>query len=161
MTVPGGASSIQDHYFPDLTCFGCGPANAKGLRLKSVAVDDAVRATFVPWPEHDNGLGFLNGGIVATLLDCHSAAAMIITADRAGIEWETPLPYVTAGLDVRYLRPAPLHEAVDLVARAAGADEHVITVEVELWWQEKVRATGVATWKRWRPRPGAAPPPPH
>ena len=52
-----------------MTCFGCGPANPRGLRLKSYVGDGCVTATFMPWPEHDNGLGFLNGGIIATLLD--------------------------------------------------------------------------------------------
>ncbi len=63
----------------------------------------------MPWPEHDNGVGYLNGGIISTLLDCHSAAAMIREADRR--DWATlpgtALPFLTAGLDVRFLRPAP------------------------------------------------------
>lgn len=50
-----------------MTCFGCGPANPRGLRLQSYLGDGHVTATFTPWPEHDNGLGFLNGGIIATL----------------------------------------------------------------------------------------------
>ena len=76
--------SIQDRLFPDMTCFGCGPANPRGLRLKSYARDEAVTAQFEPWPEHDNGLGFLNGGIISTVLDCHSAAAVLHEADQRG-----------------------------------------------------------------------------
>lgn len=146
--------SIQDRLFPDMTCFGCGPANDKGLRLKSYAAVDSVVAEFVPWPEHDNGIGFLNGGIIGTLLDCHSAAAVLHEADHRG--WGplpgAPLAYVTAGLDVRYLRPAPLHEPVSLRAVVTAAAEPEMTAEVELLWDGKVRATGVALWKRWRPR---------
>ena len=67
--------SIQARLYPQLPCFGCGLANPRGLRLQSYAADDHVTAQFTPWPEHDNGLGFLNGGIIATVLDCHSAAA--------------------------------------------------------------------------------------
>ena len=67
--------SIQERLVPELTCFGCGPANERGLRLRSHPSDDGVVATFTPWPEHDNGLGYLNGGIISTVLDCHSAAA--------------------------------------------------------------------------------------
>ena len=82
--------SLQQRYFPDLPCFGCGPANERGLRLNSyVEEDGAIRARFLPWPEHDNGLGFLNGGIIATLLDCHSAAAVTHEAFERG--WP-PLP---------------------------------------------------------------------
>lgn len=147
--------SLQDTYFPELPCFGCGPANERGLRLKShVGPDGDVVATFTPWAEHDNGLGFLNGGIIATLLDCHSAAAVTHEAYRSG--WPplpgAALPYVTAGLDVRYLRPAPLQHEVGLVARILAASESEITAEVELVWDGKPRASGTALWKRWRPR---------
>jgi acyl-coenzyme A thioesterase PaaI-like protein len=145
--------SIQERYFSDLPCFGCGPKNTKGLRLRSFASDDgSVRATFRPWPEHDNGLGYLNGGIIATLLDCHSAAAMVLAAEQAGLAPTGTLQYVTAGLAVRYLRPSPLHDPVHLVAQIAKVDESEMLVDVELWWQEKVRADATTTWKRWRPR---------
>jgi acyl-coenzyme A thioesterase PaaI-like protein len=146
--------SIQQRYFAELTCFGCGPRNENGLRLQSFPRgDDSVVATFRPWPEHDNGLGFLNGGIIATLLDCHSAAAMVLAAAGRGLVPDGTLPYVTAGIDVRYLRPSPLHEPVDLVALTTAVDDREMSIDVELWWQDSVRATAVATWKRWRPRP--------
>ncbi len=146
--------SIQERLYPDLPCFGCGPGNIKGLRLRSFPADGYVTAAFTPWPEHDNGLGFLNGGIISTVLDCHSAAAVMLEAERKG--WD-PLPgadltYVTAGLDVRYLRPAPLHDAVELSAVIVSAEDAQIVVAVELLWDGKVRAQATATWKRWRPR---------
>ncbi len=146
--------SIQERFFPDLTCFGCGPSNAKGLRLRSFPGDGAVVATFLPWPEHDNGLGYLNGGIIGTVLDCHSAAAVVLEVQRRG--WNGPndalLPYVTAGLDVRFRRPAPLGEASQLRAVVIEGDPEQMTVEVELIWDGKPRATATALWKRWRPR---------
>lgn len=146
--------SLQDRYFPNLPCFGCGPANAKGLRLKSYVQGDEVVAAFVPWPEHDNGLGFLNGGILATILDCHSAA--VVTHEAYSRGWPplpgAALPYVTAGLDVSYLRPAPLQETVRLGGRVVEASEPEIVSEVWVEWDGKQRATARATWKRWRPR---------
>lgn len=149
------AASIQQRLFPELPCFGCGPANARGLQLRSYpAADGTVTASFLPWPEHNNGLGYLNGGIIATLLDCHSAAAVTHEADVRG--WrsigDAALPYVTAGLDVRYLRPSPLDEPVTLRAVIASADETEMTASVELLWDGKPRAAATATWKRWRPR---------
>ncbi|MCX6395136.1 MAG: PaaI family thioesterase [Propionibacteriales bacterium] len=147
-------TSLQDRYFPDLPCFGCGPANAEGLRLKSYLVDGQVTAEFLPWPQHDNGLGFLNGGIIATVLDCHSAALVTHEAYTQG--WPalpgTDLPYVTAGLDVRYLRPSPLTEPVRLLGRVIESTEPQITAEVWLEHGGKERARASATWKRWRPR---------
>ena len=147
--------SIQQRFFPDGICFGCGPANDKGLRIASYPDDDgAFVCTFTPWPEHNSGLGYLNGGIIATLLDCHSAAAVLHEADRLGFEAlaGAALPYVTAGLDVRYLRPSPLTESVDLRAVITSADEVQMTSEVELIWDGKPRASATALWKRWRPR---------
>jgi acyl-coenzyme A thioesterase PaaI-like protein len=146
--------SIQERLYPDLPCFGCGHGNAKGLKLRSYPADGAVTAAFTPWPEHDNGLGYLNGGIISTVLDCHSAAAVMLEADRQG--WP-PLPgaalsYVTAGLNVRYLRPSPLHETVELRGVVTSASEAEMTAEVELVWDGKTRAAATAHWKRWRPR---------
>jgi acyl-coenzyme A thioesterase PaaI-like protein len=155
MMAVNGESSIQERLYPDLPCFGCGPSNEKGLRLRSFPADDgSVVADFVPWPEHDSGLGYLNGGIIATVLDCHSAAAVVCEADRRG--WPALggalLPYVTAGLDIRYLRPSPLHEPVRLRAVITAASAEEMTSSVEIVWQDKPRAQATATWRRWRPR---------
>lgn len=152
MTVDG--LSIQERLYPDIPCFGCGQGNPKGLRLRSFPADAHVVAEFRPWPEHDNGLGYLNGGIIGTVLDCHSAAAVILEADQRG--WP-PLPgaalsYVTAGLDLRYRRPAPLHEPVELRSWVTRAGEDEMTAVAELWADGKVRAEATAVWKRWRPR---------
>lgn len=146
--------SLQDRYFPDLPCFGCGPANADGLQLKSFVEDDLVVADFTPWPQHNNGLGFLNGGIIATVLDCHSAAA--VTHEAFERDWlplpGADLPFVTAGLDVRYLRPAPLTDTIRLVGQIIESSEPEITAEVWIEWEGKRRASAHAVWKRWRPR---------
>jgi acyl-coenzyme A thioesterase PaaI-like protein len=153
--VSPASESLQERYFPDLPCFGCGPANEKGLQLRSFARDDGIAtALFTPWPEHDNGLGYLNGGIIATILDCHSAAAVTHEAFTRG--WPplpgAALPYVTAGLEVSYLRPAPLQETVALYAEVTSAGEDEMTAHVWLEWDDKVRAEVTALWKRWRPR---------
>jgi acyl-coenzyme A thioesterase PaaI-like protein len=146
--------SIQERLFSDLPCFGCGPSNEQGLRLRSYPADGHVTAHFQPWPEHDNGLGYLNGGIIGTVLDCHSAAAVMLEAEQRG--WP-PLPgaalaYVTAGLDLRYRRPAPLAEPSELRAWVTRAGEDEMTAVAELWADGKVRAEATAVWKRWRPR---------
>jgi acyl-coenzyme A thioesterase PaaI-like protein len=153
--VSPAAQSLQERYFPDLPCFGCGPANEKGLQLRSYPrADGTVAALFTPWPEHDNGLGYLNGGIIATVLDCHSAAAVTHEAFSRG--WPplpgAALPYVTAGLEVRYLRPAPLTETVALYAEVTDSSEAEMTAHVWLEWDGKTRAEVTALWKRWRPR---------
>lgn len=150
--------SIQELLFPQTTCFGCGPSNPKGLQLRSYRHEDALFATFKPWPEHDNGAGFLNGGIMSTLLDCHSAAAVMDEASRQG--W-LPMPgaglaYVTAGLNVRFLRPAPLQDRIELRAVLTTISEAEMICSIEVHFDGKQRATADATWRRWRPRPAPA-----
>ncbi|MGB7981711.1 MAG: PaaI family thioesterase [Candidatus Nanopelagicales bacterium] len=146
--------SIQERLYPQLTCFGCGHANHKGLKLRSYPADGYTVARFTPWPEHDNGFGFVNGGIIATVLDCHSGAAVFHDADLRGLgpAAGAPLLFVTAGLDVRYLRPTPLLAESELraVISSTGADE--MLVEVELLVEDKPRASATARWRRWRPR---------
>lgn len=159
MTVTGRGVSIQERYYPDLPCFGCGPVNDKGLQLRSYPAGDyetsgIVVARFMPWPEHNNGLGYLNGGVISTVLDCHTAAAVTNEAFRRG--WPplagAALPYVTAELAVRYRRPSPLDEPVEARAWVTDADEKQMRAEAEIVWDGKVRAQGTAVWKRWRPR---------
>lgn len=145
--------SIQQQLFPTMTCFGCGPANPKGLRLQSFAAEVGTVAQFTPWPEHDNGLGFLNGGIICTVMDCHSATPVLLEAQRLDLALpDVPLPYVTAGLQVAYLRPTPLAAPCELRAHVTSADDTAMVVHVELWSEGKMRVQGEATWKRWRPR---------
>lgn len=151
---PDGQSSIQERLYPHLTCFGCGHANPRGLKLRSYPAEGEVVARFRPWPEHDNGFGYLNGGIIATVLDCHSGAAVFHEAAGAGevMAEGDPLLFVTAGLEVRYLRPVPLSETVNLRAVIESESATDVIVAVELEWDGRPRAAGRARWKRWRPR---------
>ncbi len=74
MTGPNLAlviESLQDTYGPNNICFGCGPANDKGLRIKSFVDGHFVVADFDPSPEHQAFEGAINGGIIGTLFDCH------------------------------------------------------------------------------------------
>lgn len=146
--------AIQDRLFPLMNCFGCGPANQRGLRLKSYPSQDGADAVFTPWPEHDNGGGFLNGGIIATLLDCQGAAAVLDLAHERGWGEFTgaSLPFVTAGIDVHYRRPTPLTEQLDLTAAVLEASPDTITVHSAIVFDGKTRAEATAVWKRWRPR---------
>jgi acyl-coenzyme A thioesterase PaaI-like protein len=146
--------SIQESLYPDLTCFGCGHANPDGFHLRSYREGERTVATFTPRPEHDNGFGFLNGGIIATVLDCHTAAVTLWEANERG--WSAddgaPVPFITSGFDVRFLRPTPLGPAVTLSAEPVEVAEQAIVVAAELVVDDKVRATMRATWLRFHPR---------
>ena len=145
------ALSIQERWYPYSDCFGCGPANPKGLRIRSYPSEDSVIAEFTPWPEHGNGTGFLNGGIIATLLDCHSGSAMMLESLRihGATEVGADMMYLTAGLDIRYRRPTPM-DTVQLRAWVVHSDETKMDINVELHAEGKVRVTGATHWRRFR-----------
>ena len=149
-----GRLSIQESLYPGLTCFGCGHANPSGFHLRSYREGDLTLAEFTPRPEHDNGFGFVNGGIISTVLDCHGAAVVLWEADRHA--WRAapgaPIPFITAGFDVRFLRPTPLGPTIRLTAIPMAIDETEIIVRSELEFDGKPRATMTATWRRFRPR---------
>ena len=153
------ALSIQQTLTPRGLCFGCGPANERGLHLASTPgpqypTDGRVYADFTPWPEHDNGLGALNGGIIATVLDCHAGAAMMqAAADRGWMDIDNGIVYVTASLEVRYRRPAPATTTLRAEAWATSIDMAQISIQADLFHGDVRCATSTSLWKRWRPRP--------
>src|ERR1700745_3009757 len=91
--------SLQEQYAPNNRCFGCGPKNDKGLRIRSFAEGDMVKCTWHAEPHHLAFDNMLNGGICGALLDCHSnwtAAYHLMTKSGA----ESPPGTVTAELHV-------------------------------------------------------------
>ncbi len=103
--------SVQDRYAAKSICFGCGPANERGLRIKSFEEGVDLVARFTPEPYHHAFPGMLNGGIIGALLDCHSNwAASVALMKRAGLS--APPCTVTADFHVKLKRPTPLSEVI-------------------------------------------------
>ena len=132
----------------DNFCFGCGADNPDGLQLKSAwAADDpeVAVAQWTPGPVHAAGpRHILNGGIIATLLDCHGICTAVADAYRRegrDVGSDPDLWYATASMQVDYLRPAPIDEPVTLTGRVVGVDDRFTTVECELAAAGKPRAT--------------------
>jgi acyl-coenzyme A thioesterase PaaI-like protein len=121
---PSDASqlSLQRRYAPSNTCFGCGPANPRGLQLQSFVQGDAVVATFQPEEYQQAFPGVLNGGIIGALLDCHSnwTAAHALMQARG---LSAPPCTVTADFHVKLRAPTPLSGVLELRARALQIDE--------------------------------------
>ena len=112
--------ALQDKYAPHSICFGCGPANEKGLRIKSFVEGDVVVADFTPEPYHHAFPGMLNGGIIGALLDCHSNwAACHHLMVKGGLD--APPCTVTADFHVKLRRPTPLRP-VRLTARVVESE---------------------------------------
>ncbi|MFZ1699182.1 MAG: PaaI family thioesterase [Pyrinomonadaceae bacterium] len=129
--------SIQQQYSPTGICFGCGPANEKGLHINSFPDGDEVVATWHAEPHHQAFPGILNGGIIGALLDCHSNwAAAYFLMKRDG-KTEAPCT-VTADFHVKLLRPTPIDGPITLKARVVESSEDRATVEAELIANGKV-----------------------
>lgn len=123
---------LQEQYAPHNACFGCGPANDKGLRIRSFERGDAIEAQWTPQPHHEAFPGVLNGGIVGALLDCHSNwTAAIHLMKQAGAD--SPPCTVTADYAITLKRPTPTHGPVQLRARVveSTADRAVVEATLE------------------------------
>jgi len=131
--------SVQEHYAPSNSCFGCGPSNEKGLRIRSFEEGDHLVARWRPEPHHQAFPGVLNGGIVGALLDCHSNWAATMALMRAqGLD--RPPCTVTSDFAVTLKRPTPLGPELALWAKAVDVSGDRATVEATLTAEGKVTA---------------------
>lgn len=140
LAAMSGSVSLQDRYAPKNACFGCGPANVQGLRIKSFPQGDEVVAQWTAQEHHQAFPGMLNGGICGALLDCHSnwtAAYHLMNATGA----ETPPCTVTADFHVKLKRPTPMDELLILRAKVVESKADRAVVEASLEAQGKVTAT--------------------
>src|SRR6476661_1584915 len=119
--IESSSPALQD-VWPHATCYGCGPANPAGLHIKSYWEGDgeSVVCRFQPGPQHNAGFPNVTyGGLVASLIDCHSVWTAIAAAYRAAGRPHGSAPilsYVTASLTVRFIAPTP--RDTELVLRA-------------------------------------------
>lgn len=106
------SKAFQDYYPEELShCYGCGRLNEHGYQLKSTWDGEESVASFTPQPYHIAIPGYVYGGLIASLIDCHGTGTAAAAAYRAaGRTMGTlpPLRFVTAALQVEYLRPTPL-----------------------------------------------------
>jgi len=128
--------SFQDYYPDDLShCYGCGRNNPHGHHLKSYWQGDHTVARFTPEPYHVAIPGFVYGGLIASLIDCHgigSAAAATYRAEGRAMGSDPPLRFVTASLKVDYLAPTPVGAELELRGEIAEVGERKVIVDVTL-----------------------------
>lgn len=150
--------SLQDRFSPRGRCFGCGPANERGLRIKSFARGDELVCEWTPERHHEAWEGTLNGGICGALLDCHSNwAAAWHLMQRGGLA-ELPST-VTGDFHVKLRRPTPSDGALTLRARVVESGDDRAVVEASIESRGKTTATcrgtfvavqpGHPAWHRW------------
>lgn len=138
--------AIQDRYLDEFAvCYGCGRLNAHGLHVRSVQDGTESVASFTPRPEHTAVPGFVYGGLIASLIDCHAigaAAAAAVLSGRCEVG-EAPAPrFVTAALHVDFLAPTPLGPPLQLRAHVVEATARKSVVEVSVAAQGVITARG-------------------
>jgi acyl-coenzyme A thioesterase PaaI-like protein len=123
--------SLQMTHAPNSICFGCGPANQKGLRINSFEAGEEVVCKWTPESHHEAFPGMLNGGIIGSLLDCHSNwTAANHLMKKSGLR--SPPCTVTASYSVKLLRPTPSGQELELVAKIIDSKDDRATVQAVL-----------------------------
>ncbi|MBI2362930.1 MAG: PaaI family thioesterase [Elusimicrobia bacterium] len=145
--------SVQERLAPANACFGCGPANPSGLRIRSFPTGGPggeLGCDWTPQPHHEAFPGVLNGGIIGALLDCHmnwTAACRIME-----LRGQPAAPCtVTSEFSVRLLRPTPSDGPVRLTARVVEESPDKAVVEAELSAAGKTTAKGRGTFVAVKP----------
>src|ERR1700731_847258 len=133
--------SLQEQFAPNNQCFGCGPANPHGLRIRSFEEGGVVVCEWTPEPYHLAFTGILNGGICGALLDCHSNwAAAIHLMKKSGAD--VPPCTVTGDFHVHLKRPTPMDTPLHLRAHVVESSDDRAIVEATLEANGKITPTG-------------------
>jgi len=135
--------AFQDHYPDNLShCYGCGRLNAQGHRIRTTWDGDETLTLFTPEPFHTAVPGFVYGGLIASLIDCHgtgTAAAAMYRHEGRGLDSLPAFRFVTGSLHVDYLAPTPMGITLALRGRVREIKGRKVVVEVT------VQADGSAT----------------
>ena len=141
------SKAVQDFYPDDSAhCYGCGRLNPDGLQLKTRWDGEETVARFAPRPEHTAFPGFVYGGLIASLVDCHAMGTAAAAVERAAGRdvGDGPAPrFVTASLKVEYLTPTPHGPELKIWARAVEVGERKVVVHATVSAAGSVTATGV------------------
>ncbi len=124
---------FQD-YYPEFfaQCYGCGRLNEDGLQIKSFWDGDETVCIFHPRSYHTAIPGYVYGGLIASLIDCHStgtAAAAAYRAQGRAMDSEPALRFLTASLHVEYLRPTPIDGPLEIRSQIKEIKGRKVVVE--------------------------------
>jgi len=141
--------AFQDYYPDEMSvCYGCGRLNSSGLHVKSYWKGDETICRFHPRPEHTAIAGFVYGGLIASVIDCHGTGSAAAAAYRAEGREMGSLPclrFVTAHLAVDYLKPTPIDAALELRGTIKLVRSRKVVIEVEVWSKGELTARGEVT----------------
>ncbi len=137
---------IQDYYPDDVAhCYGCGRLNKHGHQIKSFWDGDETVAHFTPKEYHTAIPGFVYGGLIASLIDCHGTGTAALAAYRAENREPDTLPvfrFVTASLQVDYLKPTPLGVELELHGKIVEVKGRKVISEITVSANGEITARG-------------------
>jgi len=138
--------SFQDYYPEELSqCYGCGTLNENGLHLESYWDGDESVARFNPKPYHIAIPGYVYGGLIASLIDCHgtgTASAAAYQKENREMGSAPLLRFVTASLHVDYLRPTPLGVTLEIRGKVKEITDSKVVVDATLTADGNICAKG-------------------
>lgn len=138
--------AFQDYYPDHLAhCYGCGRLNEHGLQIKSYWDGDESVCHFQPRPYHTAIPGYVYGGLIASLIDCHgtgTAAAAMYRAEHRAMDTEPPYRFVTGSLHVDYLRPTPIDAVLEVRAKVKEIKGRKVVMTLTLSAKGEVCARG-------------------
>lgn len=138
--------AFQDYYPDNLAhCYGCGRLNEHGLQIKSYWDGEESVCAFTPRPYHVAIPGYVYGGLIASLIDCHctgTAAAASYRAEGREMDTEPPFRFVTGSLHVDYVRPTPLGAPLEIRARVKEIKGRKVVMTATLSAEGQVCARG-------------------
>jgi acyl-coenzyme A thioesterase PaaI-like protein len=141
------STAFQDYYPDHLShCYGCGRLNEYGLHIKSYWDGEETVCHFHPKPYHTAIPGYIYGGLIASIIDCHStgtAAAAAYRAEGRAMDTQPPLRFVTGSLHVDYLKPTPLgNDFLDLRSQIKEIKGRKVVVTTTLSVRGEICARG-------------------
>ncbi|MBN2071729.1 MAG: PaaI family thioesterase [Candidatus Krumholzibacteriota bacterium] len=138
--------AFQDYYPDDLShCYGCGRLNKEGLQIKSYWDGEESIALFEPRSCHTAIPGYVYGGLIASLIDCHgtgTASAASYRAEGREMSSDPPLRFVTASLKVDYLRPTPMGVPLEIRGKVEEISGKKVVISETLSAGGKICAKG-------------------
>jgi acyl-coenzyme A thioesterase PaaI-like protein len=138
--------AFQDYYPDELSyCYGCGRLNQHGLQIKSYWDGEESTAVYQPLEHHTAIPGYVYGGLIASLIDCHStgtAAAAAYRHEGRGMDTQPPFRFVTASLHVDYLRPTPLGVPLEVRGRVEEIKDRKVVVSSSVIAEGEICAKG-------------------
>lgn len=138
--------AFQDYYPDDVAhCYGCGKLNEEGHQIKTYWDGDETITRYTPKEYHTAIPGYVYGGLLASLIDCHgtgSAAAAMYKHEGREMDTDPPLRFVTAQLNVTYLKPTPLGPEIVLKGKIREVKDKKVIVDVELFAEDELCVKG-------------------